>query len=251
MHPQTPPATSEAEKLDILEHGMAKGGVPQSTNRRSYFQLQVFTECVDVTAVTQAVANSGYPAVVYKDVLDPRGVGLLFMNENPEFFVKEVRALLTSGPFLPLVPRPELTLFGRTYALGREQDLEDWLLRKFQRNALNPSYPWAVWYPLRRKPEFAALERHEQGKILAEHGNLGRIYGESGHAQDIRLSCFGIDAHDNEFVIGLVGPELYPLSRLVQDMRKTQQTIHFIANLGPFFVGHKAWQSPPETAENA
>jgi len=244
MQPQIPSQNPEVEKLDILEHGMAKGGVPQSTNRRSYFQLQVFTQCFDLDAVVDAVAKSGLRAVVYKDVLDSRGVGILFMSENPDIFVKDVRTLLTSAPFRPLTPRPEMTLFGRTYALGREQDLEDWLLHKFQRNALNPDYPWAVWYPLRRKSAFAALERHEQGKILAEHGNLGRMYGDAGLAQDIRLNCFGIDAHDNEFVIGLVGPELYPLSRLVQDMRKTQQTIHFIENLGPFFIGYKTWQSP-------
>lgn len=223
---------------------MAKEGKPQSINRRCYFQLLVFTNCTATASVTDAVAASGFEAVVYSHVNDPRGVGLLFMNENPAFFATDLRALLNSAPFSQLALKPEMTMFGRTYALGRELDLEDWMLRKFRRNALNPAYPWAVWYPLRRKPEFAALERHEQGKILAEHGNLGRTYGDAGYAQDIRLSCFGLDTHDNEFVIGLVGPELYPLSRLVQDMRKTQQTIKFIQQLGPFFVGHKIWQSP-------
>lgn len=222
---------------------MAKGGQPQSINRRCYFQLLVFTNCTDTKSVTEAIAASGFDAVVYNNVNDPTGVGLLFMNENPAFFAKDVRTLLQSAPFLGLVFKPEMTMLGRTYALGREQDLEDWMLHKFRRNALNPDYPWAVWYPLRRKPEFAALERHEQGKILAEHGNLGRTYGDAGYAQDIRLNCFGIDTHDNEFVIGLVGPELYPLSRLVQDMRKTQQTIKFIQQLGPFFVGYKIWQN--------
>lgn len=236
--------TSPTESLDITEYGLAKDGKPQSINRRCYFQLLVFTNCGDSKGITQAMAASGFDAVVYNDVNDPRGIGLLFMNEDPAFFAKDVRALLATAPFAGLTFRPEMTMFGRTYSLGRELDLEDWMLHKFRRNALNPEYPWAVWYPLRRKPEFAALERHEQGKILAEHGNLGRLYGDAGLAQDIRLNCFGIDTHDNEFVIGLVGPELYPLSRLVQDMRKTQQTIKFIQQLGPFFVGHKVWQSP-------
>ena len=40
-----------------------------------------------------------------------------------------------------------------------------------------------------------------------------------------------------EFVIGLVGKELHPLSHLVQTMRKTRQTAEFIAKMGPFFVG--------------
>ncbi len=241
---QTHPAPAEREKLDLLEYGAPVDGQPQSTDRRCYFQLQVFTDCPDTNKIVEAVAASGLEAVVYRDVNDPRGVGLLFMNENPEVFVTKVRALLTGPAFAPLKHKPEMTMFGRTYALGREADLEDWLLNKFRRNALNAQYPWAVWYPLRRKPEFAGLTREEQGKILGEHAMLGRSYGEAGYVQDIRLSCYGIDTHDNEFVIGLVGPELYPLSRIVQDMRKTQQTIKFIQSLGPFFVGHKAWQSP-------
>ena len=59
-------------------------------------------------------------------------------------------------------------------------------------------------------------------------------------AHDVRLACHGIDAADNEFVIGLVGGTLHPLSHLVQAMRKTRQTSEFIAQMGPFFVGHVA-----------
>ena len=66
---------------------------------------------------------------------------------------------------------------------------------------------------------------------------IGRAYAQAGYAQDIRLACFGLDPHDNEFVIGLVGPDLYPLSRLVQDMRKTQQTAKYIESLGTIFCG--------------
>ena len=72
---------------------------------------------------------------------------------------------------------------------------------------------------------------------------IGRNYGAAGYAQDIRLACYGLDTHDNEFVLGVVGPELYPLSHLIQEMRKTQQTAKFIENLGPFFVGQVIWQS--------
>ena len=131
-------------------------------------------------------------------------------------------------------------MIGRTYALGHEPDLEDWLLRKPRRNALNPALPWAVWYPLRRKPEFELLSREEQREILMEHGKIGFSYGTANLAHDIRLACHGLDANDNEFVIGLVGRELHPLSHLVQAMRKTRQTSEFIEKMGPFFVGHVA-----------
>jgi chlorite dismutase len=135
-------------------------------------------------------------------------------------------------------------MLGRSYASGYEQDLEDWLLRKPRRTAFNPEWPWAVWYPLRRTGAFAKLPHQEQGAILREHGMIGKAYGEADLAHDIRLACHGLDAHDNEFVIGLVGRELYPLSHVVQSMRKTRQTAEYMQSMGPFFVGHALWQSP-------
>jgi len=72
----------------------------------------------------------------------------------------------------------------------------------------------------------------------------GRAYAEGGFAADVRLACHGLDKHDNEFVIGLLGAQLYPLSHLVQRMRKTVQTTKYIQSLGPFFVGKAFWQAP-------
>ena len=70
-----------------------------------------------------------------------------------------------------------------------------------------PDFPWAIWYPLRRKSEFYRLEHRDRGRILAEHAILGRSYASEWiYASDIRLACFGLDTNDNEFVIGLVGP---------------------------------------------
>ena len=128
-------------------------------------------------------------------------------------------------------------MLGRTYATGFEQDLEGWLLQKPRRNVFDEKLSWAVWYPLRRKPEFEALSREEQRPILMEHARLGMSYGAADLAHDVRLACHGLDARDNEFVIGIVAKELHPISRLVQDMRKTQQTSKYIQSLGPFFVG--------------
>ena len=75
-------------------------------------------------------------------------------------------------------------------------------------------------------------------------GVLGRRYGEAGHVADVRLECHGLDRDDNGFVIGLVGRQLHPLSRLVKDMRSTRQTSEFIQKMGPFFVGRALYQSP-------
>ena len=46
-------------------------------------------------------------------------------------------------------------------------------------------------------------------------------------------------------VVGLLGPKLHPLSAIVQEMRKTEQTSQYLDSLGPFFVGKVAWQSKP------
>jgi chlorite dismutase len=73
---------------------------------------------------------------------------------------------------------------------------------------------------------------------------LGRAYGEADLAHDVRLACQGLDVRDNDFVIGLVGRALHPLSHLVQAMRKTVQTSQYLQSLGPFFVGRVLWQSP-------
>ena len=135
-------------------------------------------------------------------------------------------------------------MLGRTYASGFESDPEDWLLQRPRRTVLNPAWPWGIWYPLRRVGAFARLSPQEQGAIIREHSVLGRAYGEADLAHDVRLACHGLDVRDNDFVIGLVGRELHPLSHLVQAMRKTAQTSQYIQTLGPFFVGHVLWQSP-------
>ena len=101
-----------------------------------------------------------------------------------------------------------------------------------------------VIHPLRRKPNFAVLEPAEQGKILYEHATIGMAFGAADAAHDVRVSCYGLDQDDNEFVIGLIGKDLTPLSQCVQEMRKTQQTAKYIKKLGPFFVGKVFWQSP-------
>ncbi len=242
MHPSAP--SSPSPEIDIREFGAARQGTAQTSTRRLFFQLQVFSRCQKPEDLIPALEASGLEAVLYLDLTDPAGVGVLVISEDPAVFAAGMRRVFTSAPFDRLERRPELTMIGRTYAGGREADLEDWLLFKPRRNALNPAWGWAVWYPLRRKAEFELLSREEQGKILFEHAAVGMRYGQADLAHDIRLACHGLDQKDNEFVIGLVGSELYPLSRIVQDMRKSQQTARYIQSLGPFFVGKVFWQSP-------
>ena len=103
-------------------------------------------------------------------------------------------------------------MLGRTYSIGYEPDLPEVLLHRPRRTVLNPVWKWAVWYPLRRSGKFAQLPADEQRVILAEHGTIGMSFGVGDYAHDIRLACHGLDKDDNDFVIGLIGKELYPLS---------------------------------------
>src|SRR3979490_3443083 len=114
-----------------------------------------------------------------------------------------------------------------------------------RRIVLNRDWRWAVGYPLRRRGKFSRQAPVEPRTILAEHGAIGMAYGAGDYAHDIRLACHGLDRDDNDFVVGLIGKDLYPLSAIVQTMRKTQQTSLYLERLGPFFVGRAVWQAVP------
>jgi len=222
-----------------------RDGEPQRSNARLFMQFLAFGGSVDAARLTDAMARSKISGVLYEDLNDPRGIGLLTFSDEPDFFLDRVRPVLNGPGFSVLVQKPEYTMLGRTYSLGYEPDLADALLHRPRRTVLNPAWKWAVWYPLRRSGNFAQLASDEQRVILAEHGAIGMSFGAGDYAHDIRLACHGLDVRDNDFVIGLVGKELHPLSHLVQAMRKTAQTSEYMASLGPFFVGHVIWQSPP------
>lgn len=206
-------------------------------------QLVAFGGCPDAGVLAEALAARAVAGVLYEDLSDPRGVGLLTFDRDPAFFIRTLRPILNDPPFAGLVQKPEYTMIGRTYSLGYEPDLEEVLLRRPVRTVLNPEWPWAVWYPLRRSGRFEQLPVDEQRAILAEHGAIGMAFGAADYAHDVRLACHGLDTHDNDFVIGLIGRELFPLSAIVQTMRKTQQTSLYLERLGPFFVGRARWQS--------
>jgi len=239
-HGQGPAANQMETGVDVRERGANQ----QLSDRRLFMQLQVFTGADADKPLVAALESSRIDAVLYADVNDPRGVAVLAFAEDPSFLATGLRIVLGAEPFAALTRRPEFTMLGRTYASGFEADLADWLLERPRRTVLNPAWPWAIWYPLRRAGAFARLAPAEQGAILREHGTLGRAYGDADHAHDIRLACHGLDTHDNDFVIGLVGRELHPLSHLVQAMRKTTQTSEYLQSLGPFFIGRVLWQAP-------
>jgi chlorite dismutase len=240
------PEDGTAGEVDVAEHGRSAAGETTSLDRRLFMQLHAFGGAGDTRALVDALAAANLGAVLYEDVNDPGGVALLTLGESPDTFVDDARGFLRQPPFSELERKPELTMLGRTYALGYEQDLEETLVLRPRRRVLDPELRWAIWYPLRRSGSFERLTRKEQDQVLMEHGGIGNAFGRAGLGFDIRLACHGLDRADNDFVVGLLGPELHPLSVIVQRMRKTKQTSLHLERLGPFFVGRVAWQSPAE-----
>ena len=239
---QSPEARRGPEPPDLSEKGGLKNGQPQRSDRRLFMQLLAFAGCADPRPLVTVLAATDLAAVLYEDISDPRGIALLTVSEDPATFLDRVRPLLNAPPFGTLRQKPEYSMLGRTYAIGYEPDLQEVLLERPRRTVLNPAWPWAVWYPLRRSGRFAQLPADEQRVILAEHGTIGMSFGAADYAHDIRLACHGLDKDDNDFVVGLLGKDLYPLSAIVQAMRKTQQTSLYLERLGPFFVGRAVWQ---------
>jgi hypothetical protein len=242
--PVTPTGRARLETPDLSEKGGLKGGEPQRSDERLFMQFMAFSGCDDAQAAVDHVSAASLDGAVYEDLNDPRGIAVLALSVAPDYFLDRVRRICTTGVFAQFSLKAQYSMFGRTYALGYEPDLRDTLIARPRRTVLNPAWRWAIWYPLRRSGSFARLPPEQQRTILAEHGAIGMTFGAADYAHDIRLACHGLDRDDNDFVIGLIGKELFPLSAVVQSMRKTQQTSLYLDRLGPFFVGRALWQAP-------
>ncbi len=235
--------TDSLAQIDISEKGRSEEGKPISLDRRLFMQFMAFGNCHQPEAVIDKLTANSAKAVLYQDVNDPLGIGLLSYCEDPAYLVNEIQPLFLLGELRDLVIKHEYTMLGRTYSIGYESDLEDVLIDRPIQRICNPETPWAVWYPLRRHGSFERQSKEDQRKMLMEHGGIGIAYGKSDLAVDIRLSGHGLNKEDHDFIIGLLGKDLFPLSALVQHMRRTRQTSEFIQNMGPFFIGRSIWQT--------
>ena len=236
-----------SDELDLSEKGRAKDGTELSSDERLFVQFLGFGGLrprLEKRLVSD-LRESPVTGVVYSDLNDYAGVGLVTVSEDPDFFVTALREFLSTSSFSELWPKPEYTMFGRTYSFGYESDLRETLVSGPRGRILDPQLCWALWYPLKRTGAFENLPEDGKRAVLGEHGKIGFQFGKAGYAKDIRLASHGLDKNDNDFVIGILGGELYPLSAVVQRMRKTEQTSKYIESMGPFFAGKKAGLESP------
>ena len=227
--------------LDLSEKGRRDGKAIR-LDRRLFMKFTAFGDCASPASLAAALEDGDVQGALYQDVHDPQGIGVVALAEDPAYFATALRDLYATHPFRHARHKPEFDMLGRTYAIGYEPDLEHVLLERPRQRVLDPALPWAVWYPLQRSKGFYVLPAERQRQILAEHGSIGRHFGDAGLAADVRFACHGLDPADNDFVIGLLGPQLHPLSALVQTMRATEQTSQYLSRLGPFFVGYAVWR---------
>lgn len=239
-----PHASNSNPIIDLRERGAAVDGVPQTLDRRLFVQLVALEVPRSSGAANFAallndeLADQPFGSVIYADMQHPLGLAVVAWSEDPANLAGPFRNLLGDSKWpSELRVRTEFGMLGRTYSTGFETDLPFWVIDRPKRTLLEPSSTYAIWYPLRRKGPFERLEPREKGAIMAEHGGIGRAYGEQDLAHDVRLSCHGLDTNDNDFVIGLLGKDLHALSHVVQAMRKTKQTAEYMEKMGPFFVG--------------
>ncbi|MCH2175796.1 MAG: chlorite dismutase family protein [Lentisphaeria bacterium] len=232
------------EVPDIRDRGMGPDRQPIFSDRRIFMQLQAFRDCeIQEENLIAHLKEYKIQGALLRNIADPSGYFLITYTEDPTYFIETVGPCLRELEQDGVELEPELSMLGRSYSIGYEQDLDETLIDRPVGRLLNPDLDWHVWYPVRRKGSFEDLELAEQRKILGEHGTIGRSYGAGGLAQDIRLDCHGLDTNDHDFLIALLSDKLHPLSALVHRMRKTVQTKNYIAHMGPFLVGKKIWNS--------
>ena len=236
-------AEPQATQIDLTEKGRGTDGQLLSLDRRLFMQFMSFRG-EPVTAWQDVFAAQQPQAVLYQDIQDPLSVGIMVYCEQPAYLFDVMHPVLSADPLRKAVIRDEFTMLGRTYSLGYESNLEEVLIHRPIRRICDPANSWAVYYPLRRSGRFEQESREEQRRMLMEHGGIGQAFGKAGFATDIRLAAHGLNSADNDFIVGLLGKELHPLSAVVQRMRKTRQTAEFIEHMGPFFIGRACWQPP-------
>ena len=238
---------AESPENRTAEIGGEVDGERVSLDRRTYIQFTAYTGSDDTPGLIRDLDAASIPGVLYEDVNDPTGIGLAVAYQDADRYVTELRVFLQESKFATLEKRHEMTMFGRSYAIGYEKDLTETLLRKPINRLTNSDLTWAVWYPLRRKGLYETLSPKEQHDVQIEHMQAGRSFASDTGIKDIRLASFGMTTADDDFVVALLGPDLHPLSQAVQLMRKSKQTSLYLLSLGPFFIGRVAGRSITES----
>lgn len=89
----------------------------------------------------RALTSAGLDAVLYKEVSDPTGVGLLVMSEDAETLTGDLHELFRNRPFSALVRKPDHARLGVTYAPADDGDSLQAMADRRRERLLNPAWP--------------------------------------------------------------------------------------------------------------
>ena len=87
-------------KLDLSEKGRKQDGTPIYLDKRLFMQFMAFSDCWNTNEIIKELEGTDMDLVLYADVNDPYGIGLLALSEDPDFFVGELRGFLNDSSFM-------------------------------------------------------------------------------------------------------------------------------------------------------
>ena len=104
-------SSTELPSINISERGMADGK-PVKCDRRLFMQFMAFDDCFDLPTIIEALEEESPQAVLYKDINNPTGIGMLVYCEDPAYIVDTIHPLLEREEFEDLEYSPEVTMLG-------------------------------------------------------------------------------------------------------------------------------------------
>ncbi|MDP5227169.1 MULTISPECIES: hydrogen peroxide-dependent heme synthase [Arthrobacter] len=152
-------------------------------------------------------------------------VMLWFHGAKPEELQAAVRAVRRS----PLFTATELAFS----AMGVHRDAE---FAKSHTPAFSrgvPAEEWLCVYPFVRSYEWYLLPAEERGRMLRDHGLLGREFPQ---VQSNTVASFALG--DWEWILALEAPELVDLVDLMRSLRHTDARNHVREEI-PFYTGRR------------
>jgi hypothetical protein len=194
-----------------------------------FLQLLVFTDCVDYKPLSLQLDRLPIDCLLFKDLRDPQGIGLLAFSDDPEHIASDLRDMLSSRLFRAFMLRHELTMTARTFgdiARAREE---------LEAATRNREWPWAIWHPIKGTAALAALDE----KLHA--AAFGRMVDVTGLGPSdfgrVLLKGHGLDGHGNDFVQGFFGRHLHQLSAIIESTQRSPLHGELVSASGPYFVG--------------
>ena len=95
------PDTTEADpNIDLSEKGRGPEGQPVSLDRRLFMQFMAFRN-TNRDFLARQFENISAQAVIYEDLNDAQGIGVMAYCEDPGYIVDQLHPILNANGFKP------------------------------------------------------------------------------------------------------------------------------------------------------